>query len=102
MLEQRSASSASDDDLGAVQVDPPKEWVAALEPPSDEMRLRPSGESGFARPGCWNCGEFGHSRIHCNRPTVRYFAFFFFHNQIFLQPKGLQGRSRSDFKAKAM
>ena len=71
MLEQRPACSASDDGLVAVQVDLSKEWVADLEPPSDEMHCRPSRESGFSRSGCWNCGEFEHSRIHSKRPTRR-------------------------------
>ena len=71
MLEQRPACSAFDDSLVAVQIDQPTEWVADPEPPSDEMRCRSSRESGFAKPGCWSCGEFGHSRIHCNWPPQR-------------------------------
>ena len=63
--EQRSPSPAAalDEDL---LVNPPVEWVREEQQP--RIRVRPTREAGAECPGCWNCGQFGHSRIDCTRP----------------------------------
>ena len=55
--------------------DPPQEWLDEGVRPQEEgprqIRTRPTREAGEGRPGCWNYGEIGHSRIDCSRPRER-------------------------------
>ena len=39
-----------------------------MEQSRQEINTRPKREAGFTRPGCWNCGVFGHSRVNCTHP----------------------------------
>ena len=55
--------AASVDDDAELHVDPPASWV--MEEPQPRSSTRPTREAGYAHSGCWNCGEFGHSRIDC-------------------------------------
>ena len=63
-------------------VDSPAEWVPSDSPrPAARLQeaeatrsrasVRPAPEAGRTRPGCWNCGEFGHSRTACPQPRHR-------------------------------
>ena len=61
------AASVVDD--AELHVDPPASWV--MEEPQPRITTRPTCEAGYARPGCWNCREFGHSRIDCTLPRQR-------------------------------
>ena len=61
------AASVVDD--AELHVDPPASWV--MEKPQPRISTRPTREVGYARPGCWNCGEFGYSRIDCTLPRQR-------------------------------
>ena len=70
--EQRVQSpGATVDDAPELHVDPPAEWV--MEEQLPRTSIRPTRKAGSGRPGCWNCGEFGHSRVTCTRPRQRMF-----------------------------
>ena len=45
--------------------------MTAIEELEDVDLVKPSREAGYARPGCWNCREFGHGRTACPRPRRR-------------------------------
>ena len=60
----------SEDSAMSVGPDPLSDWVADEEP-QEEMRLILFRESCYAKPSCWNCGEFGRSRVDCTRPNQR-------------------------------
>ena len=45
--------------------------MTAIEKLEDTDLVKPSREAGYARPGCWNCREFGHGRTACPRPRRR-------------------------------
>ena len=66
------STSESREEVGP---DPPREWIQDGEQQNEgrlqQGRARPTREAGAARPGCWNCGEFGHSRINCPLPQQR-------------------------------
>ena len=63
----RLSEPESAEDVGP---DPLQEWLVEEERPP-RISTRPTREAGYARPGCWNCGEFGHSRIDCTLPRQR-------------------------------
>ena len=37
-----------------------------------QMATLPSHRAGSSRPGCWNCGCFGHSWVDCHQPRMRF------------------------------
>ena len=37
-----------------------------------QMATLPSYRAGSSRPGCWNCGCFGHSWVDCHQPRMRF------------------------------
>ena len=48
---------------------------ALLELPLARMQqiaTLPSHRAGNSRPGCWNCGVFGHSWVDCQLPRLRF------------------------------
>ena len=45
--------------------------MTAIEELEDVALVKPSREAGYARPGCWNCREFGHGRTACPYPRRR-------------------------------
>ena len=45
--------------------------MTVIEKLEDVDLVKPSREAGHARPGCWNCREFGHGRTVCPLPRRR-------------------------------
>ena len=37
-----------------------------------QIATLPSHRAGSSRPGCWNCGGFGHSWFDCHQPRMRF------------------------------
>ena len=37
-----------------------------------QIATLPSHQAGSSRPGCWNCGRFGHSWVNCTLPRLRF------------------------------